>query len=126
MQLPFNLRDLHFFVVAAEEGQMTRAATRLGVAQPALSQGIARLEGRVGTTLLERRARGVWLTPAGEVFFERARAGGSATEEAICAGAPSERGEGSISFRFPPSLPGLPRPPPRRFLERPPPLGMEG
>src|SRR5258708_32106494 len=80
MQLPFNLRDLHFFVVAAEEGQMTHAATRLGVAQPALSQGIARLEGRVGTTLLERRARGVWMTPAGEAVFERGPGGGSAAQ----------------------------------------------
>src|SRR5258708_23639350 len=88
MQLPFNLRDLHFFVVAAEEGQMTRAATRLGVAQPALSQGIARLEGRVGTTLLERRARGVWLTPAVATVFARSRAVASAADEAACRGAP--------------------------------------
>jgi DNA-binding transcriptional LysR family regulator len=125
MKLPFNLRDLHFFVVAAEEGQMTRAAARLGVAQPALSQGIARLEERVGTSLLERRARGVWLTPAGEAFFERARAVVSATEEAICAVAPWARGEERISLGFPPSLQGLARPLRRRFMERHPGVEME-
>jgi DNA-binding transcriptional LysR family regulator len=44
MNLPFNLRELRCFVVVAEEGQITTAAARLQMAQPGLSQAIAKLE----------------------------------------------------------------------------------
>ena len=53
---------------------MTRAARRLQLAQPALSQAIARLEAQVGVKLLERNPRGVSVTPAGAVFLEKAEA----------------------------------------------------
>ena len=53
---------------------MTRAARRLGLAQPALSQAMARLETQVGAQLLERPPRGVALTQAGEAFLEKAQA----------------------------------------------------
>jgi DNA-binding transcriptional LysR family regulator len=49
-------------VTAAEEGQVTRAARKLEIAQPALSQAITRLEAELGLQLLERHARGVTLT----------------------------------------------------------------
>ena len=61
---------------------MTRAAAKLHIAQPALSQAIAQLEARLGVQLLERHARGVRLTPAGERFLTKARAAVEAAAEA--------------------------------------------
>jgi LysR family hca operon transcriptional activator len=66
--------QLRYFVIVAEEGQITRAAKKLYIAQPALSQAIAQLESELGLQLLERHARGVRLTPAGAAFLEKARA----------------------------------------------------
>jgi len=60
---------------------MTRAARRLQLAQPALSQAIARLETQVGVKLLERHPRGVAVTPAGAAFLEKAQATLAAVEE---------------------------------------------
>lgn len=61
---------------------MTRAARRLQLAQPALSQAIARLESQVGVRLLERGPRGVTPTPAGEAFMEKAQATLAAVDDA--------------------------------------------
>jgi LysR family transcriptional regulator, benzoate and cis,cis-muconate-responsive activator of ben and cat genes len=66
--------QLRYFVTVAEEGQITRAARKLYIAQPALSQAIAQLESELGLQLLERHAKGVRLTAAGEAFLEKARA----------------------------------------------------
>jgi DNA-binding transcriptional LysR family regulator len=66
--------QLRYFVTVAEEGQITRAAKKLFIAQPALSQAIAQLESELGLQLLERHAKGVRLTAAGEAFLEKARA----------------------------------------------------
>lgn len=71
--MTLELRQYRYFVAVAEEGQVTRAAVRLHIAQPALSQAIAQLEAQVGVKLLQRHARGVALTAAGEVFLEKAR-----------------------------------------------------
>jgi DNA-binding transcriptional LysR family regulator len=60
---------------------MTRAAHRLQLAQPALSQAIARLEAQVGVKLLERNPRGVTVTPAGEAFLRQAEAALAAADE---------------------------------------------
>jgi DNA-binding transcriptional LysR family regulator len=60
---------------------MTRAARRLQLAQPALSQAIARLEAQVGVRLLERNPRGVTVTPAGAAFLEKAQAALAAVED---------------------------------------------
>ena len=68
-----ELRHLRYFVAAAEELSLVRAARRLRVAQPALSKQIRNLETEVGVQLLERRARGVRLTAAGEAFLLEAR-----------------------------------------------------
>jgi DNA-binding transcriptional LysR family regulator len=64
---------LRYFVAVAEEGQITRAATKLFIAQPALSQAITQLEATLAIKLFERHPRGVTLTAAGEAFFEKAR-----------------------------------------------------
>jgi DNA-binding transcriptional LysR family regulator len=60
---------------------MTRAAQRLQLAQPALSQAIARLEAQVGVRLLDRGPRGVTVTEAGEVFLQKAEATLAAVED---------------------------------------------
>jgi DNA-binding transcriptional LysR family regulator len=68
-------------VTVVREGQMTRAARRLQLAQPALSQAIARLESQVGVRLLDRNPRGVAVTPAGAAFLEKAQATLDAVDE---------------------------------------------
>ncbi len=106
--MTFRRGQLHYFVVVAEEGQMTRAAKRLQVAQPALSQAIAQLESEVGVKLLERHARGVSLTAAGTTFFEKAKRADEAAEDAVQAARSLARGqEGRIEFGFVGSPPGL-------------------
>jgi len=63
-----ELRHLRYFVAVADQGSFVRAATRLHVAQPALSRQIRGLEREVGAQLLERGPRGVRLTAAGEIL----------------------------------------------------------
>lgn len=70
----FSQGQLRYFVTVSEEGQITRAAKRLHLAQPALSQAIAQLESQLGVELLVRHPRGVALTDAGEAFLVKARA----------------------------------------------------
>ena len=67
------VRHLRYFLVVAEELHFSRAAARLYMAQPALSQRIRRLEQEYGTPLFDRSGGRVRLTPAGEVLVEEAR-----------------------------------------------------
>lgn len=68
-----DLGDLMNLLVIAEEGSFTRAATRLGISQSALSQAMRRLEGRLGIRLLNRTTRSVAPTEAGERLIETLR-----------------------------------------------------
>jgi LysR family nitrogen assimilation transcriptional regulator len=69
-----QFRHLRYFVKIVEAGSFSRAATTIHVAQPALSQQIHELEERMGLSLLQRSARGVRPTPAGEVLYREASA----------------------------------------------------
>jgi DNA-binding transcriptional LysR family regulator len=80
--MSFRRGQLIYFVTVAEEGQITRAAKKLHIAQPAMSQAIAQLESQLGVELLRRHARGVSLTEAGEVFLAKARIALDAEEDA--------------------------------------------
>jgi DNA-binding transcriptional LysR family regulator len=108
MPVSFSNSQLNYFVRVAEAGQISRAARTLYVAQPALSQAIARLERQLGVELLERHPRGVTLTSAGEIFFEKARAALEAEAQAAATARSLARcGSGLIELGFLGSPPPL-------------------
>ena len=67
-----DIRQLKYFQAIAEEGQISKAAKRLNMAQPPLSQQLKMLEGELGVTLVERGPRNITLTEAGRLLLERA------------------------------------------------------
>ena len=96
-----ELRHLRYFVAVAEELHFGRAARRLNVAQPPLSQQVRALEAELGVTLLHRTSRRVELTAEGRVFLEHASLVLSQTERATEATRAVKRGEaGRIAIGF--------------------------
>ncbi|WP_210529705.1 LysR family transcriptional regulator [Rubellimicrobium arenae] len=67
-------RTLRAFLAVVRTGNLTAAADRIGLTQPALTKTIRRLETDLGAPLFTRSAKGMTLTEVGELFFERARA----------------------------------------------------
>jgi DNA-binding transcriptional LysR family regulator len=83
-----ELRQLSYFLAIAEERNFTRAAERIPIAQPAISQQIRRLEAELGERLFLRDRRGIRLTPAGQALLPHARSALQAAEggrEAVAA-----------------------------------------
>ncbi len=74
MQEPFEIRQLRYFLEVADAGNFSRAAKRLGVSQPAVSQQMRDLELGLRAVLFQRRGKRISLTTAGVVFQEHARA----------------------------------------------------
>lgn len=68
-----TLRQLTYFLALAETGHYRRAAERVGISQPSLSQQIVGLESALGLTLVERGRRGAVLTPQGRTILDQAR-----------------------------------------------------
>jgi DNA-binding transcriptional LysR family regulator len=120
-----DLRHLRYLVVVIEEGQITRAAQRLHLAQPALSQSIAKLESQLGVRLLERRPRGIEPTPAGAAFYEKARLALAAVEEAHDVLRPWARSEQRLSLGFLSVLGQVARPWLRRFISAHPDVDLQ-
>jgi DNA-binding transcriptional LysR family regulator len=68
-----EVRELRYFIAVAEDLNFTRAAERLGMAQPPLSVAIGKLERKLGVRLLERTSRRVALTEAGQTLLDQGR-----------------------------------------------------
>lgn len=94
-----DLRLFRYALAVADEGGFGRAATRLGMSQPPLSQRIAELEATLGLKLFDRRADGARPTAAGRVFLDEARVALHAAQRALSRGQAAARGEaGALSL----------------------------
>jgi DNA-binding transcriptional LysR family regulator len=100
-----ELRHLRYFIAVAQEENVSRAALRLHVSQPAVSRQIRDLEDELGFALLERSAKSVRLTEAGKTFQGEARAVLQRVEEAVkAARAVATGGRGELHVGYAPSL----------------------
>lgn len=96
-----ELRSLHYFIAVAETLNFSRAAERLHMAQPPLSQQIQRLEKEMGVLLFERTKRSVRLTAAGATFLQEAYRTLAQVERAVHSAQQADRGEsGRLSIGF--------------------------
>ncbi|HLK60431.1 MAG TPA: LysR substrate-binding domain-containing protein [Chthonomonadaceae bacterium] len=108
-----ELRHLRYFIAVAEELHFGRAAERLCIAQPPLSQQIRQLEQELGFALFTRTQRRVEITPAGHLFLDEARELLANLEKAVAAGRRVARGEvgwlgigfvGTATYEFLPAV----------------------
>lgn len=95
-----NIQSMTFaqlirFLKLSEELHFTRAAEKLGVAQPLLSEQIKSLEHMVGARLFDRTSRSVKLTEAGQIFTNRARLIVEGMKSAVVAATDAQRGKGA-------------------------------
>ena len=96
-----EFRHLRYIIAVAEEGHITRAAERLGIAQPPLSRLIKAIEQEINVQLFRRVPRGVELTDAGRTFLDGARATFANLDRTLESARRTARGEeGRISVAF--------------------------
>lgn len=108
--MSIELRHLRYFIAVAEELHFGRAAERLHISQPPLSQQIQSLEEKVHAKLLERNNRNVALTPAGTMFLKEAYQILSQVDAASTKAARMEKGElGELSIGFTSTTPFMHR-----------------
>ena len=106
--MKLELRHIRYFLAVTEERHFTRAAAKLGIGQPPLSQQIKDLEGEVGASLFHRVAHGAELTEAGEAFLAWVREMPLLAEKATLAARRGARGEtGSLRVGFTASESGI-------------------
>ncbi len=104
--MAIDVRHLRYFVAVAEEGHITRAAERLGMQQPPLSQQIRAIERELDVQLFLRRPRGVVLTEAGRAFLKEARTTLAQLDHALETTRRTGRGEqGRLSLGMTPTAP---------------------
>src|SRR5262245_11222475 len=107
-----DLRHVRYFVVVAEELNVTRAATRLHIAQPSLSVRIQKFEEEIGAQLFDRVGRNIKLTQAGRLFLEQARKVLADADRGIALArqaANGETGQLSIGYNAPAGFKVFPR-----------------
>src|SRR5947207_6504347 len=113
-----ELRHLHYFIGVGEEENVSRAALKLHVSQPALSRQIRDLEEELGFLLLERSAKSVRLTDAGRVFLTEGRAVLQRAEDAVNATRAIVTGKGGeLHVGYAPSLTARILPPTLRAFQ---------
>lgn len=100
-----ELRHLRYFIAAAEEENVSRAALKLHVSQPGISRQIRDLEDEIGFQLFERSAKSLKLTEAGKIFLAEAKAVLQRADDAVKkAKAVAENTSGELHVGYAPSL----------------------
>jgi DNA-binding transcriptional LysR family regulator len=101
LEMMMELRHIRYFLAVAEERHFTRAAAKIGIGQPPLSQQIKDLETEIGASLFHRVAHGAELTAAGEAFLQAVKEMPMLAERATKAARRAARGEtGSLRVGF--------------------------
>ena len=98
-----ELRHIRYFIAVAEEENVSRAALKVHVSQPALSRQVRDLEEELGFRLLDRGAKSVRLTEAGRVFLEEARALIERVREGVAKARAAAVGKGELQLGYAPS-----------------------
>lgn len=95
-----ELRHIRYFLAVAEERHFTRAATKLGIGQPPLSQQIKDLERELGAQLFRRVPHGAELTEAGKAFYDVVKGMPATATRAVLAAQRVARGIGALRVGF--------------------------